>query len=102
MDKALQTVLDSQTEFSSHIRQCARDVGKDNFLIVGEVVGEIPISYVPLMTIPRLPVALDMVRRMLIVTMPSALYFGRGKEPNQVLTNATAAMIATNESNPDE
>lgn len=46
MDKALQTIVDSQAEFSSHVRQCARDVGKDNFLIVGEVVGEIPMSYV--------------------------------------------------------
>lgn len=46
MDKALQTVVDSQAEFSSHIRECARQVGKSNFLIVGEVVGEIPMSYV--------------------------------------------------------
>lgn len=46
MDKALQTIVDSQAEFSSQVRGCAQDVGKENFLIVGEVVGEIPMSYV--------------------------------------------------------
>lgn len=46
MDKALQTVVNSQAEFTSQVRECAQDVGKENFLIVGEVVGEIPMSYV--------------------------------------------------------
>lgn len=44
MDKALQTIIDSQAEFSSYQKECARQIGKNNFLVVGEVVGEIPIS----------------------------------------------------------
>jgi alpha-1,3-glucan synthase len=75
MDKALQTTLDAHAKFSSYQRQCARQHGKDNFLIVGEAVGEIPFS---------------------------ALYFGRGKGPDQEQMNVTASMLSSNESNPDE
>jgi alpha-1,3-glucan synthase len=74
MDKALQTTLDAHARFSSFQRQCAKDHGKENFLIVGEAVGEIPFS---------------------------ALYFGRGKTPEQSNgTNATAMMLASNASDP--
>lgn len=75
MDKALQTTLEAHAGFSSYQRQCARQHGKDNFLIVGEAVGEIPFS---------------------------ALYFGRGKGPDQEQMNVTASMLSSNESNPDE
>ncbi|KKY18703.1 putative alpha-glucan [Phaeomoniella chlamydospora] len=71
MDKALQTTLDAHAEFSNYQKQCARNLGKDNFMIVGEAVGEIPFE---------------------------ALYFGRGKQPGQMFKNTTAAMLANNES----
>jgi alpha-1,3-glucan synthase len=74
MDKALQTTLDAHATFSTYQRQCARQHGKENFLIVGEAVGEIPFS---------------------------ALYFGRGRTPAQEMTNATASMLSSNESNSD-
>ena len=41
MDKALQTTLDAHAEFSNYQKQCARNLGKDNFMIVGEAVGEV-------------------------------------------------------------
>lgn len=75
MDKALQTTLDAHVDFSNYQRQCARDYGKENFLIVGEAVGEIPYA---------------------------ALYFGRGRTPAQQHGNVTEAVVSSNESNPDE
>lgn len=72
MDKALQTTPDAQAAFSSYQRQCAKDHGKDNFLIVGETVGEIPLL---------------------------SVYFGRGKQPDMVFDNGTNAMLATGETN---
>jgi len=44
MDKALQTTVDAQADFSVYQRDCAKKHGKENFLIVGEAVGEIPFS----------------------------------------------------------
>jgi alpha-1,3-glucan synthase len=73
MDKALQTTLDAHADFSSYQRQCARQHGKENFLIVGEAVGEIPFS---------------------------ALYFGRGRTPDQEQMNVTASMLSSNETDP--
>ena len=69
VDKALQTPLDVHAEWSEYQRQCARSYGKENFLIVGESVGEKPFS---------------------------ALYFGRGKSPDQAWKNLTEAQLATN------
>lgn len=69
MDKGLQTTVDAMAEFAAHQKECAAGVGKDNFLVVGEVVGEIPLA---------------------------AIYVGRGKQPDQKEYNATAAVTATN------
>lgn len=103
MDKALQTVVDSQAEFSSHVRECARSVGKENFLIVGEVVGEIPLSYVSWTVIGHCSVFWRILPWIVVdLDDHSALYFGRGKEPEQAFTNTTAAIIATNETDPDK
>jgi alpha-1,3-glucan synthase len=74
IDKALQTTLDAHASFSSYQRQCARRHGKENFLIVGEAVGEVPFE---------------------------ALYFGRGRKPDRKEMNATAAMLSSNESDPN-
>lgn len=40
MDKATQTTIDAMAEWSDYQRQCARRLGKDNFLVVGEVVAD--------------------------------------------------------------
>jgi len=74
MDKGVQTTLDSLAEFSDYQRQCARRLGKDNFLIVGEVVAD-----------PKL----------------AATYYGRGKKPDQSLDIASDAIFTTNVSDAD-
>jgi len=79
MDKALQTTPDKMAEFSDYQRQCARRHGKENFLMVGEIVGN-----------PAL----------------AAVYVGRGKQPDQYINettktsskNVTIRLLATNES----
>jgi alpha-1,3-glucan synthase len=73
MDKGLQTTPDAMAAFASSMRECARKVGKDNFLINGEIVGA-----------PGL----------------AAVFVGRGKQPNQYISNVTDAMLATNETDP--
>ena len=72
MDKALQTTPDKMAEFSSWQRQCARDRGKDNFLMVGEIVGD-----------PNL----------------AAIFVGRGKQPNQVEMDISEAYTRNKDSN---
>ncbi|EFQ35820.1 alpha amylase [Colletotrichum graminicola M1.001] len=37
IDKAVQVTVDAQAEWSTAMRQCAKDLGKDNFMIVGEI-----------------------------------------------------------------
>lgn len=69
MDKALQTSVDALSEFSQYQRDCAKQYGKDNFLVIGEVVG---------------------------TDAMSAIYFGRGKAADQYATNFTEAALATN------
>lgn len=69
MDKALQTNVDSLAEFSQYQRECARKYGKENFYVIGEVVGTDALS---------------------------SVYYGRGKQPDQYVTNFTQAAEATN------
>ncbi|TAQ86379.1 hypothetical protein B7494_g5306 [Chlorociboria aeruginascens] len=75
MDKALQTTPDAQVEFSNYQRNCARQYGKENFLIVGEAVGEIPFS---------------------------SIYFGRGKGPEQLTLNYTESITSSNATDPSK
>ncbi|KAI4117714.1 MAG: hypothetical protein LQ345_002108 [Seirophora villosa] len=72
MDKALQTTPDKLAEFSAWQRKCGREHGKDNFLMVGEIVGD-----------PKL----------------AGIYVGRGKQPDQIVPNVTEALMATNATN---
>jgi alpha-1,3-glucan synthase len=69
VDKALQVTLDSLGEWSEHMRDCARQVGKENFYIPGEIVAGN--SY-------------------------GSLYIGRGQQTNQTKTNLTEAFLTTN------
>lgn len=68
MDKAMQIPVDSQANFSHAMRQCASEVGKDNFFIPGEVVNG---------------------------NTNGAIYMGRGKEPAMAYDNLTAAVVGT-------
>jgi alpha-1,3-glucan synthase len=70
MDKALQTTVDAMAEFADYQRQCARRHGKENFLVVGEVVGD-----------PNL----------------ASVYNGRGKQPDQALTRIEDSVISSKE-----
>ena len=78
IDKALQTTIDAMAEFAQYQRDCAKRFGKDNFLFVGEIVGD-----------PNL----------------AAVYVGRGKQPNQAFNttekssgnNITTVVMRLNE-----
>ena len=69
MDKGMQITVDSQGNFSDFQRQCASDVGKKNFMIVGEIVNG---------------------------NGDGAIYIGRGKEPHMAVRNTTK-VVAANE-----
>jgi alpha-1,3-glucan synthase len=67
IDKGAQVTVDAQADFGQFIRQCARRIGKTNFLIAGEITyGD---------------------------TLGS-IYLGRGRQPNQVPENATQVIKA--------
>jgi alpha-1,3-glucan synthase len=67
MDKAAQTPVDVHAKWSDHQRACAKRFGKENFLIVGEIVGKTPYA---------------------------SLFIGRGKQPDQAFSNLTQAVDA--------
>ncbi|KAK3069316.1 hypothetical protein LTR53_012437 [Teratosphaeriaceae sp. CCFEE 6253] len=67
MDKAMQITVDAQANFSRAQRQCAAEVGKNNFLMVGEIVNG---------------------------NTDGAVYLGRGKGPDMVVENLTNAMTS--------
>ena len=73
IDKAVQVTIDALAEFSHFQRECARGVGKDNFLIVGELVAD-----------PRL----------------ASVYFGRGKQPDQEHASELVSVSSSNETDP--
>jgi alpha-1,3-glucan synthase len=69
MDKAAQTPIDIHAKWSDHQRACAKRYGKENFLIVGEIVSKIPYA---------------------------SLIVGRGKQPDQAFKNMTQAVASLN------
>lgn len=70
MDKALQITVDALADFADYERTCAKQYGKDNFYIYGEVIG---------------------------TSQQAAIYIGRGKQPDMYVDNVTVAALATNE-----
>ncbi|KAI9790086.1 MAG: hypothetical protein M1816_005556 [Peltula sp. TS41687] len=70
IDKALTITLDAQAEWSHYIRNCASELGKDNFFIPGEIVSGNTLA---------------------------ALYLGRGKEPGTEYDSVKDAVTASNE-----
>jgi len=71
MDKGLTITVDAQAHWSDSIRQCARKYGKDNFYISGEIVSGNTFGTV---------------------------YIGRGRTPDNYVSNVTQAVQMTNES----
>ena len=71
VDKAGQMTVDALGEWSDHIRQCARRLGKDNFFIAGEITGSNPLG---------------------------SVYFGRGRQPDMVPPTVRDAVTMTNAS----
>lgn len=71
MDKAVQTSVDALAEFSRYQRECAARYGKQNFLVIGEIVASDALS---------------------------SVYFGRGRQFDQYAANFTHAAMATNAS----
>ncbi|TAQ86550.1 hypothetical protein B7494_g5112 [Chlorociboria aeruginascens] len=69
IDKALTITSDAQADWSDFIRGCAKDVGKDNFFIPGEIVSGNTLA---------------------------ALYLGRGKEPQMALKTVEQALLSQN------
>ncbi|KAF2011183.1 glycosyltransferase family 5 protein [Aaosphaeria arxii CBS 175.79] len=69
MDKAAQTPIDVHAKWSDHQRACAKRFGKENFLIVGEIVSKIPYA---------------------------SLLVGRGKEPSMAFDNMSQAVASIN------
>jgi alpha-1,3-glucan synthase len=74
IDKGVQVTLDSLGEWSEYIRDCARQLGKENFYIPGEIVSGNSFG---------------------------SLYIGRGHQTNQTVPNMTEAVTMTNQSTPD-
>ncbi|KAL4939530.1 hypothetical protein BDV06DRAFT_224955 [Aspergillus oleicola] len=70
-DKATQATVDALGDMSSAYRECARDVGKDNFFLPGEITGGNNFG---------------------------SIYLGRGRQPNQYPDSAMDAMAMTNKS----
>lgn len=70
-DKAIQVTVDASGQFSSHLRKCARDVGKDNFFLPGEITGGNNLA---------------------------SVYLGRGRQPDQYIEDLTDAMLLTDKS----
>jgi alpha-1,3-glucan synthase len=69
MDKAAQTPVDIHAKWSDHQRICAKRYGKENFLIVGEIVSKIPYA---------------------------SLLVGRGKQPDQAFKSMAQAVASLN------
>ncbi|KAK4213133.1 alpha-1,3-glucan synthase [Rhypophila decipiens] len=74
-DKAIQVTPDASGNFSAAIRKCARDVGKKNFFIPGEITGGNTIG---------------------------SVYLGRGRQFDQWVRNTTEMIIVTNETANDK
>jgi alpha-1,3-glucan synthase len=72
LDKATQITVDALGDFAESMRDCAREVGKENFFIPGEITGGNTFG---------------------------SIYLGRGRQPDMLPPNLTAAVMLTNASN---
>lgn len=72
LDKATQITVDALGDFGEAMRDCARSVGKENFFIPGEITGGNTFG---------------------------SIYLGRGRQPDMVPANLSAAVHTVTESN---
>jgi alpha-1,3-glucan synthase len=72
IDKALTITSDAQASWSDFVRSCAKDVGKENFFIPGEIVAGNTLA---------------------------SIYLGRGKEPQMSFPTIDQALAAQNGTN---
>ncbi len=70
-DKAQQVTVDAQGNFSAHMRKCAREHGKDNFFLPGEITGGNTFG---------------------------SIYLGRGREPRMKSNSLEEAVLMSNKS----
>lgn len=99
MDKAMQVVVDSQGNFSHAMRECAMEVGKDNFFIPvssmkddpfmrhGDIVRHLADLYF-------VPLQGEIVNG----NTDGAIYIGRGKEPSMSYTSVMEAVTSNSTS----
>jgi alpha-1,3-glucan synthase len=71
IDKSTQATVDALADFSESIRECARNNGKENFMIAGEITGGNNFG---------------------------SIYLGRGREPGQKISNLGDAVKTSNDS----
>jgi len=71
IDKSTQATVDALADFSESIRECARSVGKENFMIAGEITGGNNFG---------------------------SIYLGRGREPGQKINDLGDAVKTSNDS----
>jgi alpha-1,3-glucan synthase len=69
MDKAAQVTVDAFADWSESVRECARELGKNNFFIMGEVTGP---------------------------NSQAAVYLGRGRQPDMAPETIEEALALTN------
>lgn len=72
LDKAVQITIDALTDFTAYQRQCAKRYGKDNFLVVGELVADDALS---------------------------AIYVGRGQQPDMYYDTVSDAITGFSTTN---
>ena len=72
IDKATQVTVDALGDFSQAMRQCARNVGKENFFITGEISGG---------------------------NTYGSVFIGRGRQPDMTPTTTLEAVTMSNSSN---
>lgn len=70
-DKATQITVDAQGDFANYIRECASSIGKNNFFMPGEITGGNDFG---------------------------SIYLGRGRQPDMIPPNASAAVALTSNS----
>lgn len=72
-DKATQITVDAMADFNEYLRNCAKNLGKDNFFLPGEITGGNTFG---------------------------SIYLGRGRQPDMQSPNASFSTTMTTASDP--
>lgn len=92
-DKATQVTVDAEGRFSAKMRECARGVNKTNFFIPGEITGG--------NTFGSVYVGKSNIYIPIFLWTLANNPLGRGRQPDQYLTNIEQAVNMTNETAAD-